>query len=169
MNGSDGRMLLLCGAGEYLLVSLLCRGQRKDATRTVPVLLKAEERTILLTALVDSGNLLRDPLTGKSVLIAEYEALRPLFPPDCRPETWKLERPEEVFQALSPKWVGRLRLLPYSAVGTPSGLLLAVRLDRMEVNGRSFSGRLAAVTPQRLSVEGNYQAIIGTTEQEVGL
>ena len=39
-------------------------------------------RAVELCAMVDSGNLLRDPVSGKSVIVADVERLRPLLPPD---------------------------------------------------------------------------------------
>lgn len=39
-------------------------------------------RAVVLCAMVDSGNLLRDPISGKSVIVANVERLKPLLPPD---------------------------------------------------------------------------------------
>ena len=41
----------------------------------------------------------------------------------------------------------RFRLLPYSAVGVESGLLLAVRLDWASVNGKKRERLLLALSP----------------------
>lgn len=37
-------------------------------------------RSVILPAMLDSGNLLRDPITGLGVLVAPARALKPLFP-----------------------------------------------------------------------------------------
>lgn len=42
--------------------------------------LRVEERGIILPAMLDSGNLLRDPITGKPVLVIPARAARTLFP-----------------------------------------------------------------------------------------
>ena len=39
-------------------------------------------RAVELCAMVDSGNLLRDPISGKSVIVADAERLRSILPPD---------------------------------------------------------------------------------------
>lgn len=63
---------LLC----YLLVSLLpgtlCEIRQVE--------LRVEDRAILLPAMLDSGNLLRDPVTGLPVLVIPQRAARTLFP-----------------------------------------------------------------------------------------
>ena len=42
--------------------------------------LRVEEQSILLPAMLDSGNLLRDPVTGRPVLVIPARAARVLFP-----------------------------------------------------------------------------------------
>ncbi len=158
---SDGKLLLLCAAGEYLLVSLGARLPGHQSKRTVPVLLTCEGRRVFLRALVDTGNLLRDPLTGNPVLIAERQAAARLFPRHCAPTEQELCHPAACLEQLSQRWTpSRLRLVPYRAVGTERGLLLAVRVDEMEVDGVLHGSRLVAVTPGRLG--DSYHGLIGT-------
>jgi stage II sporulation protein GA (sporulation sigma-E factor processing peptidase) len=163
VNLSDAQLLLLCAAGEYLLCCTVTALTRRSGSATVPLLLRCQGRRVLLRGLVDSGNLLRDPLTGKSVVVVSPEAAGPLFPAGLRPTPEELHRPEEVCARLAGEWEpGRVRLLPYHAVGTEQGLLLAVRLDALEVNGKRYPNRLAALSPSPLA--GGCQAIIGTEE-----
>ncbi len=158
---SDGRMLLVCGAGEYLAVSLVSGMKTEQGTETVPVLLRCEGRTILVRVLLDSGNLLRDPLTGTPVLILEHRAARGLFPSGRAPTEEELSHPAEALETVSQRWnPSRVRLVPYQAVGTAKGMLLAVRVDEMEVDGRHYKNRLAALTVQTFN--GGYQGLIGT-------
>lgn len=160
---ADARLLFLCAAGEYLVCCAVAALTRRAGSACVPVLLRCEDRSVLLQAMVDSGNLLRDPVTGAPVLVVSPEQAAGLFPPGVRPTEDELRRPETALPRLSRLWSpGRLRLLPFQAVGRAQGLLLAVRLDRLEVGGRVCKGRLAAISPDPLP-EG-YGAIIGTDE-----
>ena len=56
---------------------------------------------------------------------------------------------------------GRLRLLPYRAVGVDRGLLLAVRVDRARVGGEELGPLLVAMSPTPVSDGGSYRALIG--------
>lgn len=162
VNLSDARILLLCAAGEYLLCSAACTLTRRSGSATVPILLRCEGRTVLLRALVDSGNLLRDPLSGKPVVVVSARAAQALFPPELCPDPSELERCESVCQRISEHWPGRVRLIPFHSVGASHALLLALRLDRLEVNGRVYCNRLAALSTAALPK--GCQAIIGTEE-----
>ncbi len=162
-SAADARLLLLCAAGEYLLCCAVAALKRRGSSACVPVLLRCEGRTVLLRALVDSGNLLRDPVSRAPVLVVSPEWAAALFPPGLCPTAEELRHPEAVLKRLVSRWEpGRLRLLPFQAVGSAQGLLLAVRLDRLEVGGRVFPGRLAAISPTTLS--GGFEAIIGSDE-----
>ena len=54
----------------------------------------------------------------------------------------------------------RTRLIPYSAVGTPNGLLLAVRLDAALVDGKPAEARLLAFSPNDLSDGAVFEAVL---------
>lgn len=160
---TDGRFLLLCGAVTYVACAVAARLLPMRKTRTVPVLLCCQGRRVLLRALVDTGNLLQDPLSGKGVPVVYAGAAELLLPVPCRDLVKNLSDPETVFTALAEQWnPGRVRLLPFRSVGTGKGLLLAIRLDWLEVDGQRLESRLAALSPDPFP--SGCQVLIGTEE-----
>ena len=164
--GLDLKMLLLSAAGIYLLLTLCmrCLGRYSRLRReVVPVTLFLEGRQVKVDALVDTGNTLADPLSDARVMVAEWEAVRPLFSGRVPLEENALQEPTACVQvlgaALGP---GRVRLLPYRAVGIEHGLLLAVRLDGAKVGGQEWRGLLLALSPTPVTDGGGYSALIGT-------
>ena len=111
------------------------------------------------TALEDTGNELTDPVSGGPVVVAEAEALAPLFDTD----TAALLRGDaaESFTALADTAAlrGRLRLLPCSGVTGAQGLLLCFRPDIVTVDGRKHT-RAVAVAPRSLSPDGAYRGLV---------
>ena len=117
-------------------------------------------RTVPLTALLDTGNTLKDPLTGESVLVVDAGVAARLLP-DAGLSTASLADPAGLFASLSEQYpFCRFRLIPYRAVGTVSGLLLAVRC---EVSGKSGKPelKLVAFSPTPVSQTGEFDALIG--------
>lgn len=146
-------VLLFSGAA-YALLSLAGRKLARHGPaqlRTVTVSLNGRRAT--LTALVDTGNTLTDPMTGQGVPVAEGDALAELLPPqaDCR-------CPAQCFPSLPDP--AKFRLLPYRSVGVDGGLLLAVRADALEVDGKPIPNRLIALSPTPVSDTGAYQALL---------
>jgi len=109
-------------------------------------------------ALEDTGNSLYEPISGRAVLTAETEALLPLLPP----EVSLSGQPEEDFRKLSAfaELRPRLRLIPYAAVGTACGLLLALRPDSITADGEKAGAGFVAFSPNPMSPDGEYRAVI---------
>ena len=135
----------------YALLSLVFRRSIKNADISVSeVHLEFMGNTAELRALHDSGNTLFDPITGSSVLIGSADTLSPLFP-----EFAEKFRSADCTEVLAvPEFEGRLRLIPYSAVGTGSGMLAAFRPDRICVDGRERRDIIAAVSPTPVGGDG---------------
>ncbi|MCC8122566.1 MAG: sigma-E processing peptidase SpoIIGA [Oscillospiraceae bacterium] len=160
----DLRLILLAAAGCYVVITFLFqRSAVHTAYReTVPAVLTLGKKRVALTALVDTGNTLTDPVTGRPVMVAEGEKLASLFPAGEAPSSDALRHPVEAMGALDgTQWQGRCRLLPYQAVGVECGLLLALRMDQVKVGKEEYGGILVALSPTRLTDGGGYSALIG--------
>lgn len=150
----DLKYILLFAAVAYCLLSLAGRKLARHSPRELQeVTIRLNGHTARLTALVDSGNTLVDPMTGQGVVVAQGERLAPLLPPEadfrdpCRALS-KLDDPR------------RFRLLPYRAVGVDQGLLLAVRADGVRVGSKELGERLVALSSTPVSDGGSFEALI---------
>lgn len=171
-------MLLPTGSGggmrlEVLAVSFLCSyltlklifqnaARSKKGGGIVPVTVTVEGTTVRFHALVDTGNSLRDPVTGRAVLIADYAAVRSVSGIGGLGKNL-LQNPADAVEVLKDTPLSkRLRLVPYAAVGRENGLLLAFRPDSVVVGDRKRSDFLVAVSPTPVSDGGAYAALVGT-------
>ena len=123
---------------------LICSmARRKDLCR---VILKYGEREETVTGLIDTGNRLREPVSGQPVHVATAGLMTRLCP------------------ALKP-----VVYVPYQSVGTSHGVLPAVFIDRIRVEqeGRVYclEKPLIAITKQGLSPSGEYQILIQKTDE----
>ncbi|MGI5928190.1 sigma-E processing peptidase SpoIIGA [Pseudoflavonifractor sp.] len=160
----DLKLILLSAAGCYVVISLVLRrtGGHTAKRELVPAVVTLGERKTMLTALVDTGNTLTDPATNRPVMVAEGEKLFSLFPADAAPGPTELSDPVSALEHMADGPLrGRCRLLPYQAVGVECGMLLAVRMDRVQVGTEDYGGILVALSPNRLSDGGGYSALIG--------
>ena len=161
----DLKVVLLSAAVCYGVLTLVFRRLARHSAANgelVPVRLRLGERMVDLTALVDTGNTLTDPVSGRPVVVAEGERTAPLFPREHRPGPGDLTDPAAALTRLGTgAWRGRFRLLPYRSVGVDRGLLLAVRLDGLELDGQGRGPVLVALSPTPVSDGGGYQALVG--------
>ena len=153
--GLEGRklpVLILSALGVWFL-SRVSFGNRVGGREYAAVTVTEGERCASVIALKDTGNSLRDPITGEQVLVLGPEAAEKLL--DLKPE--QLRCPMDTL--LSRPGLA-LRLIPYSTVGQPGGMLLARRFASVRVDGRERSA-LVAFAPEKIGVGSMYQALAG--------
>ena len=115
-------------------------------------------REATFTALRDTGNTLRDPISGTPVLVTDGDVLKTLLP-EARAAPEELRSPGELAERLGDMGL-RPRLIPYKTVGVERGLLLALRPEDVEVDGAG-ENLLLAFSPDPVSDGGGYQALLG--------
>lgn len=145
----------------WAAVTLAFRRTGKATAGTVSLEITCFGKSVRCTALIDTGNTLKDPVTGRGAAIVSQEVILSLLPRSAAAAI-KENPPAEAMLALAQAgYSGRFRLLPYSAVGVSSGMLLALRPDSVTVNGKVLPGMLAAVSPSPVSDGGAYSALVG--------
>ncbi|HHY45036.1 MAG TPA: sigma-E processing peptidase SpoIIGA [Firmicutes bacterium] len=120
-------------------------------------------KTLGLTGLVDTGNNLRDPVSGLPVIVIDWDALRNLMPPGVSAffmSTW-----DAIPAGLPETSVGtRLRLVPYESLSGKMGVLPGFRPDRLALVGKNglrvFKNAIVCASQERLSPSGLYQALL---------
>jgi len=131
-----------------LLLFLLC--MIRGMGRTVPVELQYGAQKIKLQALRDTGNCLKDPVTGGAVMVIGPEIAKQL----TGLSEGQLKMPLKTIGAIP-----GLRLIPYKAVGS-SGFLLAMKLAKVRI-GSWRGSYVVAFAPEGLHKGSGYEALIG--------
>lgn len=151
VNRSDFGILILCALGLWILCMVGFGGQI-GAKSYVPVEFPAEVGKISVLALRDTGNLLKDPVSGEQVLVAD---------PTLANQLLGLTREElscPVQTIASGKRSG-LRLIPFSAVGG-TGMLLAYRFRGVKIGNR-ICDPLVAFAAADMDRTGEYRMLTG--------
>ena len=151
----SARVLLITAAAAYLVLTVVFRASARHGLggELVSVRVCVRGRTARLTALLDTGSALRDPVSGAAVLVTSPGALDDALPPQAaRLLTPELLRfPPDLLEPLERAAPGLgWHLVPYRAVGVPGGLLLALRSDWTEIAGERYPGLIAAFSPTAL-------------------
>ncbi|HKM42845.1 MAG TPA: sigma-E processing peptidase SpoIIGA [Limnochordia bacterium] len=132
----------------------------------VPVEIWCDGVQVQMTALVDTGNHLKDPLNRQSVIIVDKDALTNLLPASLT--TIVSDLGEGIPEAIDhleeiAEWQTRVRLIPFSSIGKSNGLLIGFRPDEVTIGGHTLPKYLqptVAVHPYRLDPEGEYMALV---------
>ncbi len=150
-------VLILATVASYAGISLIRWMAKKHAYegKRCRLAITVGEKTVVITALVDTGHSLTDALTDKQVLIVEQRVAKQLL--------HTVPTPELVLAG--GKMPNGFRMIPYSAIGG-HGLLPAFEADRVELeraDGKRqiLSQLLIAISAEPLGED--YRAIISPT------
>ena len=159
-------LLLGAALGFYVLLRLLLgQGARHGGGELLKITISVCGRKQTVTALHDTGNTLRDPVSGRPALVLERNAAEELWPPEVAEVLASSLPPEEKMAQLHRRGAAvTFSLLPFRSVGTPAGLLLAARSDYIEVNGRRYPRTPVALSEHPVSDGGGYHALWGDPE-----
>ncbi len=148
----DFLSLVLC-ALLCLLLSMVSFGGKLGGREYVPLQISLEGKTVNLIALKDTGNTLRDPLTGEPVLVIGGDIASRL----TGLTEAQLRHPLETIAA---RPLPGLRLIPYHSIGNSGSFLLAKRFGDVTVAGVRRSA-LVAFAAEGLGKGEVYQALTG--------
>lgn len=148
-----GLPALLLGLSGLWLISAAGFGGKVSGQEYVAVTLRYAGKTVAVTALRDTGNTLRDPVTGEPVLILSARAAEKLTGLTAQ----QLGNP---MSTLASGVLPGLRLIPYRAVGVRGGMLLGLRLENCVI-GQKHCACVVAFAPEGLDEQKGYQALTG--------
>lgn len=156
------KILILLAGIFYLAAALLAANSLRHGKNEIYSLqIKCGERCMQVSALLDTGNTLIDPAGGKSVIILEAERVGELLTEKRIPQI--VRDPVRGFSVLTEQFPQyRFSLLPYRAVGVDGGMLVAL-FCAAQVGKGKWQQVLVAISPNKVSDGGGYEALIGGT------
>jgi stage II sporulation protein GA (sporulation sigma-E factor processing peptidase) len=102
-----------------------------------------------VTAIIDTGNSLFDPITGEPVAVCESEALRSLLGSGDEP----------IIEKMAQKGL-KVRYVPFSSVGKSNGIMPGFKPDMVKVDGKEAEECVICVCENRLSNTREYRALL---------
>ena len=162
--GMDIKVVLLTAAICYVTWSVFLRGIGRKRVATGELLnveIRINEKEISFTALRDTGNALTDPVSGRGIIVLDWETVLPLLESKCTLHRGELVDPAKAVRRLN---AGRLRgrwgLIPYRAVGVDCGMLITLRPDWVRVGGGSPKQIQLALSPTPVSPSGRWHGLV---------
>ena len=149
------------------------RRRARQAGRLLGLEVEVEGRPASFRALVDTGNQLRDPISGYPVVVVELAAIAPLLPP-AMAELYRIGPAAGLdgglvgslgaLDRLPGAWLTRVRVVPFTSLGKENGLLLGFRPDTLTVRSPEGPARhreaVVCVYAGALSEDGAYNALL---------
>lgn len=128
----------------------------KEFTKEITISLLGED--FKCTALLDSGNLLKDPLSQSDVVMVNYSLLEKYLPENYNYEGVDASIAEEIINNLSKDISSRVRLIPYKhATSNETTMILGFKADYLQIDNKKIGNIVLGVSNL---TDDNYNAIL---------
>ncbi len=154
------KMILAGGILGFIIITFAFKNikgklTRKDMMCTVII------GNTRITAIVDTGNLLKDPITKMPVLIVEREMLKGIFPEIILENATDIVNGKEIELG---EYSSKLRVIPYKSIGKENGLLLGIKAKNIRIVYQDIEKAhdvIIGIYTGTLSKNNKYSAIVG--------
>ena len=159
----SGTVMALSFMAVYVLSGLvLGKGRASPGRSYQEVTAEMGERSVRFRALTDSGNLLRDPMSGRKVIVVESRAIAPLFGGMTGELLQSLDAlaPETALEQLrrcgnTPFW-----LLP-ARTAAQNALMVVFRPEKLYIDGNLREDYILGLAGRQLEIGGDCRALMG--------
>lgn len=155
------RMLIISSSIAYITIRIIWRVYKSDRIRDykqIEIWLMGE--SVKLNALVDTGNMLREPITGEPVIIAEFERLKSILPKEFN-SAFKNNSPEEIMCTdTDNELLRRLRVIPYTSLGSTDEMLIGFKPDSIKIGNHICENIIIGIYNRQLSQNKDYDALL---------
>lgn len=133
----------------------------------VPLTIFYEDKFLVVKALIDTGNDLKDPFSKNPVIVVEYKAVKNILSKELQNIInygLKGNLQEAINNLTKYSFSSRFRVIPFTSIGCSEGLMIGFRPDKIKVetieNKIVVKQAIIGVYDSELSKDGEYNALL---------
>ena len=130
-----------------------------------------DKKIVETDAMIDTGNMLREPISNIPVVVVERSILYDVIPKEILNNIEKILGGDfkEIPEIIQKKYRSRLKLIPFSSLGKEHGMLLGIKPqyveiikeDEGEVEKERKEDIIIGIYDKSLTRKGEYKALVG--------
>ena len=124
--------------------------------------------SVKLNAMIDTGNMLKDPITRIPVIVVEKDILYGIIPDKILDNLEKIiggDVPEYLYEEENVEYISKFRVIPFNSVGKQNGLLLGFKANKVityiNTNEEELENIIIGIYDKKLSKKNKYNALLG--------
>ena len=98
------------------------------------MVIKIKDKELTTKVMLDTGNMLKDPISNMPVVLVEKSILYPILPKEL------LENSKNILggdfkenEYINNEYRTRLRIIPFTSVGKQNGMMLGIKVDKIKI------------------------------------
>lgn len=119
--------------------------------------------------MLDTGNMLKDPITRMPVIVVEKDILYEIIPYEILDNLEKImggDTLSEIYEKEeSINYISKFRVIPFTSLGKQNGLLLGFKASKVivhiDTNDEELKNIIIGIYDKKLSKKDKYNALLG--------
>lgn len=138
---------------------------KKDMFCIVKV--KINNKEIETKVMIDTGNLLKEPISNTPVIVLEHTLLYDCIPKEILNNLENILGGEfsNVPEEIKNQYISKLKVIPFSSLGKQNGMLMGIKPEyiiiKNEENEKKISNVIIGIYNKSLTKRGEYRGLIG--------
>ena len=162
------KIALLGGIVGFVIITIafnLIKGKlsKNDMFCNIHVYINSKRKDMI--SMIDTGNLLKEPITGMPVVIVEKEELIDIIPMEILNNIDKIINGDIDDIKNIEQYISKSRVIPFNSLGKKNGLLLGIKADKIiddnDENIIENNNIIIGVYEKKLCKNDSYKALIG--------
>lgn len=161
------KIALLGGITGFIITYVAFKVVKSRVTKNeiiYKVIVKFDEKELETNVMLDTGNMLKDPISGEAVVLIEKQKLYEIMPKNLLDNIEKVLG-GEFKEEQEVKYRTRLRIIPFTSVGKQNGMMLGIKVDEVkiitDVDEIINQNVIVCVYDKTFSKSGRYFGLIG--------
>lgn len=138
---------------------------KKDMFCTIEI--KLNGKNIKANAMIDTGNMLKEPITNTPVVVVEHTLLYQCIPKEILNNLENIIGGdfEKIPDKIKQEYILKLKLIPFSSLGKQNGMLLGIKPEYLKIiteeQEKTQKNVIIGIYNKSLTKRGEYRALMG--------
>ena len=129
--------------------------------------IRINNKEVKTKAMIDTGNLLKEPITNIPVVVVEHRLLKNIIPNEILENIDKILGGDlsEISENIKSQYILKMKVIPFTSLGKQNGMLLGIKAQELKIEEMNETKIIEKIIiglyNKKISPKGEFHALIG--------
>ena len=164
------KVIMLAAIVAYLVIKIslkIIKTKISPKDMYCKIKFKLNGKEVETKAMIDTGNLVKEPITNTPVIIVESSLLYDVLPKEILNNLDNIlgGNFEKIPEEIQIEYIPKLRCIPFTSLGKQNGMLVGIKVEEVEIENEEetklSNNVIIGIYDKSLTKRGEYRALVG--------